>query len=160
MQMDTKTRETSLTKFMRQCRWFSGITAAVTVFFFLSTYYFVPCAYAVDQAHKAEKARNQYHPKGRSDEEKLANTLQDIKEHVAERKSQVQNKRKTQSNLVQDFLNLFGLSSLATEELDRLNAMTEQAANCIKRPCKVLITTSRSFLCNQMCDKPYGGPTC
>lgn len=127
MQMDTHSRKISLTEGLRKSKWFSGITAVVTTFFFLSTFYLVPCAHAVDGAIEAEKARNQYHPKGRTDEEKLANTLQDIKEHVAERKAQVQKRVETESGLWQDFLNLLGLSGLAAEDLDRLKSMSDQA---------------------------------
>jgi hypothetical protein len=127
MQTGTQTRTASLTKSMRTSKWFNGITAAATLFFFLSTFYIVPSAHAADQAIKAEHARNQYHPKGRTDAEKLSNTLQAIKERVAERKAQVHDKLKKEGDLWQGFLNLFGLSGLATENLDRLNSMAEQA---------------------------------
>lgn len=127
MQTTTQSRSTSLTRSMRVNKWFSAITAAMTVFFFLSTWYIVPSAHAASEAVKADRARNQYHPRGRTDEEKLSNTLQDIKERVAERRVRVRQRVKEESDLWQGFLNLFGMSRLAKESLDRLNSMADQA---------------------------------
>ncbi len=73
------------------------ITTLITLFFFLSTFYLVPCAQAVDTAVKADLARNQYHPQGRTDEEKLSNTLQAIKEHVTERKAHLRDRLKQEA---------------------------------------------------------------
>lgn len=127
MQTTTRLRSTSLTRSMRLNQWFSVITSVLTLFFFLSTWYIVPSAHAAGEAVKADRARKQYHPRGRTDEEKLSNTLQDIKERVAERRARVRKRVKQESDLWQGFLNLFGMSRLAKESLDRLDAMAEQA---------------------------------
>lgn len=121
------TFNTPLIALIRDSRGFMKIVTAIKLFFFLSTFYFVPGAQAVEQAVEAEQAKSQFHPQGRNDEEKLSNTLQAIKEHVAERKSHLSKRVSEESSLWEDFLNLFGASDLLGEDLDRLQSMAEAA---------------------------------
>jgi hypothetical protein len=112
---------------MRESNVFTRITTAVSLLFFLSTFYIVPTAQAVDETFQAERAKKEFHPQGRTDEEKLSNTLQAIKEHVTEKKTALDKRVAEESSLWQDFLNVFGLSGLLAEDLDKLASMTEQA---------------------------------
>lgn len=121
------TFDTPLIALIRDSRGFLKVVTAIKLFFFLSTFYFIPGAQAVEQAVEAEQAKNQFHPQGRSDEEKLSNTLQAIKEHVAERKAHLSKRVGEESGLWEDFLNLFGASGLSAEDLDRLQFMVEAA---------------------------------
>lgn len=117
----------SITGWMRSSAVFSKITSLVTTFFFLSTFYFIPAAHAADEAIEAEQAKKIYHPKGNTSEEKLANTLQAIKEKVAERKEVIEERLQEENTLLQMFLNMIGFSGLLAEDLDLLLSMTEQA---------------------------------
>lgn len=121
------TFDTPLIAVIRDSRGFMKVAVAVKLFFFLSTFYFVPGAQAVELAAEAGQARNVFHPRGRNDEEKLSNTLQAIKEHVTERKFQLDKRVREESGLWEDFLNLFGASSLAAEDLGKLQSMAQAA---------------------------------
>lgn len=117
----------SIIELIREHRIFNRTVSVFSILFFLSTFYIVPSAMAIEVAIDAEQAKNQFLPEGRTDSERLSNTLQAIKEQVNEKQSRIQTRLQQENNLWQDFLNLFGLSGLLTENLDRLNSMGEQA---------------------------------
>ncbi|NOX26604.1 MAG: hypothetical protein GXP21_00175 [Gammaproteobacteria bacterium] len=111
-----------MTEIMRERNGFTQIAGALTIFFFLFVYY-SPSAFAAAETIEQQTQARAFKPVGKTDEAKLAYTLQQIKEHVNEQKEAIKKRVAEESSLGEDLLNLIGLSSLTTENLGKLMEM-------------------------------------
>ncbi len=114
-----------LLTFMREDRRFSATVAALTAFFFIFVFY-SPSALAI-KTDIEQTQQTKAIIKGKTAEEKLSNTLQSIKEHVKKNKGKIKGRVAAESGIIENVLDIFGLSTLATEDTDTLNQLNDNA---------------------------------
>jgi hypothetical protein len=106
---------------IRMAKRFMRVTAFVEIFFFLFVFY-TPSVQATTDYLAEKHANNNSHQviQGKTNEEKLANTLQAIKENVSHTKNTINNRIVNEGGLIDRVLAFFNLSELQKESLDRL----------------------------------------
>lgn len=123
--------EASLIGMIRNSKVFLKTTALLVISTFLFVYY-SPDALAAKQAIEQQQAKTA-HIKGESDEERLANALQSIKEHVAKNKDKLAKRVEKEGSLLDKALNVIGLSGLEPENIAELTAMNDEVVHLDKK---------------------------
>jgi len=108
---------------LRKTKWFMRATAFSQIFCFLFVFY-SPSAQAA--AESLELQNTPQVIQGNTDEEKLANTLQAIKEDVGKTKATIEARLAAESSIFESILEFFGLSELQNESLNRLLDLNTQ----------------------------------
>ena len=116
---------TDITRESMKKRVFRRSIAAATLVLFVSTSYLIPVVQAVEGV-VGSQAEKQFNARGKSDEAKLAYTLQSVKDGIADTKKRVDERVEEEGDLIEWILNLLGLSQLQKEPLDQLLAINEQ----------------------------------
>ena len=114
---------TSLIERLRAARWFMRITALSQIFCFIFVFYSPSAQAAVEGIAEITEVPE---VQGRTNEEKLSNALQTIKENVAETKATVDARLLEEGGIFETVLSFFGLSELQNESLITLLGLNEQ----------------------------------
>lgn len=112
----------SLIGIIRGSRGFVRVTASLVVGAFLFVFY-SPGLLAAKQAIEQPQATTARSIQGESDEEKLANTLQAIKEHVSKNKDKIAKRVEKEGGFFEKALDVFGLSTLESENIAELMSL-------------------------------------
>jgi len=123
MQVSTRVKHRSIIERMKKARWFMRIMALLQASCFLFVFYSPGIQAAVATVGQTNAVAE---VQGDTDEAKLSNALQLIKEDVAETKHTVDSRMLEEGNFIEDILAFFNLSSLQNESLDTLLAVNEQ----------------------------------
>ncbi len=113
----------SIIECMKSARWFMRVIALLQVSCFLFVFYSPGIQAAVETVEQNNVVQQ---VQGDTDEAKLSNALQIIKESVTETKDTVDARMLEEGGLMEDILAFFNLSSLQNESLDTLLGINEQ----------------------------------
>lgn len=116
--------EASLLGIIRDSKGFYKATTWLVVCAFVFVYY-SPSALAAKQAIEQQQVTTT-HIEGESDEERLANALQKIKEHVSKNKDKISKRVKKEGSLFEQALDFIGFSSLEPESIAELTTLYDE----------------------------------